>query len=89
MLHGTIGMWRKWIKTGGFFKRYKYSYQKHIISVKRYPQSDLVFTRWSDRNQINDMIIDERHAFDTLNVKSCRGADCDSNHTFVKIMNRK
>ena len=32
---------------------------------------------------------DSRHATDILDVKSCRGADCDSDHYMVKIKYRQ
>ena len=34
-------------------------------------------------------MIDSRHATDILVVKSCRGADCDSDHYMVKIKYRQ
>ena len=36
-------------------------------------------------NQINYVMIDSQHATDILDEKSCRGADCDSDHYVVKI----
>jgi uncharacterized protein len=34
-------------------------------------------------------MIDSRHATDILDVKSCRGADCDGDHCMVKIKYRE
>jgi hypothetical protein len=34
-------------------------------------------------------MIDSQHATDILDVKSCRGADCDSDHYMVKIEYRQ
>jgi hypothetical protein len=34
-------------------------------------------------------MIDSRHATDILDVKSCRSADCDSDHYMVKIKYRQ
>ena len=36
-------------------------------------------------NQIDHVMTDSRHATGILDVKSCRGADCDSVHYKVKI----
>jgi len=36
-------------------------------------------------NQIDHVMIDSRHAAHILGVKSCRGADCDSDHYMLKI----
>jgi hypothetical protein len=40
-------------------------------------------------NQTDHVMIDSRHATDTLDVKCCKGADCDSDHYMVKIKYRQ
>jgi hypothetical protein len=40
-------------------------------------------------NQRAHVMIDSRHATDILDVKSCTGADCDSDHYLVKIKYRQ
>jgi hypothetical protein len=40
-------------------------------------------------NQTDHMMIDSHHTTDILDVKSCRRADCDSDHFMVKIKYRQ
>jgi endonuclease/exonuclease/phosphatase family metal-dependent hydrolase len=40
-------------------------------------------------NQTDHVMIDSQHATDILDVKPCRGADCDSDHYIVKIKYRQ
>jgi hypothetical protein len=40
-------------------------------------------------NQTDHVMIDSRHATGILDVKSCRRADCDSDHYMVKIKYRQ
>ena len=39
----------------------------------------------SESNQFDRVMINSQHATNILNVKSCRGEDCDSDHHMVKI----
>jgi hypothetical protein len=40
-------------------------------------------------NQSDHVMIDSQHATDILDVKSCGGVDCDSDHYMVKIKYRQ
>jgi hypothetical protein len=55
----------------------------------RFPHKDIHKETWISphgyKNQIDRVLIDARHASDIIDVKSCRGADCDSYHDLVKI----
>jgi hypothetical protein len=64
-----------------------------VISSVRFPHEDIHEETWISpdghtRNQIDHVIIDARHAYDIIDVRSYRGADCDSDHCLVKIKYR-
>jgi hypothetical protein len=64
-----------------------------VISSVRFPHKDIHKETWitpngHTENQIDHVLIDVRHASDIVDVKSCRGADCDSDHYLVKIKYR-
>jgi hypothetical protein len=53
-----------------------------VISNVRFPHKDIHKETWISpdlhtKNQIDHVLIDARHASDIIDVKSCRGADCD------------
>jgi hypothetical protein len=66
-----------------------------VISSVRFSHKDIHKETWISpdghtKNQLNHvlrymLIIDARHASDIIDVKSCTGADCDSDHYLVKI----
>jgi hypothetical protein len=64
-----------------------------VISSVRFPHKDIHKETWitpngHTKNQIDHVLIDVQHASDIIDVKSCRGADCDSDHYLVKIKYR-
>jgi endonuclease/exonuclease/phosphatase family metal-dependent hydrolase len=64
-----------------------------VISSVGFPHKDIHKETWISpdghtKNHIDHMLIDARHASDIIDVKSCRGADFDSDHYLVKIKYR-
>jgi hypothetical protein len=64
-----------------------------VISEVRFSHKDIHKEAWISpdshtRNQIDHVIIDARHASDIIDVRSYRGADCDSDHCLFEIKYR-
>jgi exonuclease III len=58
------------------------------ISSMYFPHKNIHKETWispdgGTQNQIDHVITDTRHAKDIIDVKTCRGADCDSDHFLV------
>ena len=65
-----------------------------IIKSTWHPRKNINKETWISpdgvtRNQIDHVIIDRRHASDIMDVRSCRGADADSDHYLVRIRYRQ
>jgi hypothetical protein len=61
-----------------------------IIESTYFPHKNINKDTWQspDRrtnNQIDHVLVDGRHASSIMDVRSCRAADCDSDHHIVRI----
>jgi hypothetical protein len=59
------------------------------FSHKNFHKETWISPDGGTRNQIDHIIIDTRHAKDIIDVKTCRGADCDSDHFLVQARLRQ
>jgi endonuclease/exonuclease/phosphatase family metal-dependent hydrolase len=64
------------------------------ISSTYFPHKNIHKETWispddGTRNKIDHVIIDTRHEKDIIDVKTCRGADCDSDHFLVRARLRQ
>ena len=61
-----------------------------IVSSTYFPHNRIHKMTWGSPdgttfNQTDHVLIDGRHSSDVKGIRSCRGADCDSNHFMVRV----
>ena len=61
-----------------------------IVSSTHFPHKRIHKMPWGSPdgitfNPIDQVLIDRRHGSDVKDIRSCRGADCDSGHFMVKV----
>lgn len=65
-----------------------------VVKSTCFPRKDIHKATWQSPdgatlNQIDHVLINARHASDVVDVKTCRGADIDSDHFMLKIRYRQ
>ena len=61
-----------------------------IVSSTYFPHKRIHKMTWGSAdgitfNQIDHVLIDHRHGLDVKDIRSCRGADCDCDHSMVRV----
>ncbi|XP_039297365.1 uncharacterized protein LOC120354375 [Nilaparvata lugens] len=61
-----------------------------IVASTQFPRKEIHKWTWTSpdgqhHNQIDHVLVDRRAATSITNIRSCRGADCDSDHYLVRI----
>jgi hypothetical protein len=64
-----------------------------FVSSTRFPHKDMHKETWispdgQTKNQTDHVLNNARHAYGITDVRSCRSADCDSDHHMVKLKYR-
>jgi hypothetical protein len=77
------------------FRKLKFGTSKHlVIKSTMFPNRDVLKYTWTSpkgktHNQIDHVLIDRRWHSSTLDLRSCRGANCDADHYLVVVKFRE